>query len=136
MKHRLLGAAGLVVLAPLAGAQPVSIDQITPPSRHTSDVEQVPSSRTERRGAALAQSDAGAPAEQPDLSPRGTSRSSVDADEIARLLGAGRASSIDAAAAVATGAIEATNAGATPPSEEADAEDRGAAPEAVYPPRE
>lgn len=136
MKHRLLGAASLVVLAPIAAAQPISIDQINPPSRHVSDVEQVPASRTERRGAALALSGAVDPSEQAGLSPRGASRSSVDAEEIARLLSTGRASSIDAAAALATGAIEAGAAGASAPEEEPKADDRAAASEAVSLPRE
>lgn len=119
MTVRTPAAVALIVLcAPLAAAQPVSVDQIAPSNRHVADVEQVPGARTERRDAAAPALTADAPVDTvsgAQVAPARRVRTSVDADEIARLLSGGKAGSIDAAAAIATGAVDATATAADEP---------------------
>jgi len=120
--RRLVAAAALAaVIVPSPGsAQPVSVDQIAPRAQAGQSVQQIPGSLVERRAPTTDAMDttAGEPmTESKALAApaRKASRDSVDADAVARLLGAGQAASIDAAAAIATGAAPQQKSGSDDP---------------------
>ena len=105
--------------APCAGAQPIGMDQVAGKSARLS-VEQISPTAQERSPSAPA---AIAPprvaAGDPPLASRLQRKDSIDPEEIARVLGAGQANTIDAAAALASGAvaIDASTAPAAAPSD-------------------
>lgn len=90
--------------ATLATSQQVK----APTARDRTSVSQLPSNLTERAGGnekALESAQTSASVEAPSLAVTHRRAGSVDADEIARLLDEGSATSIDAAAAIASGAV-------------------------------
>jgi len=105
--------------APCAGAQPIGMDQVAGKSARLS-VEQISPTAQERSPSApSAIAPPRAAAGDPPLVSRVQRKDSIDPEEIARVLGAGQANTIDAAAALASGAvaIDSANAPSTPPSD-------------------
>jgi hypothetical protein len=103
----------IALWAPSASAQPFTIEQVVPPQPKQFGIAQVPAAAIERAGAApsagLEAESGAAEFRAPTLlaiPPRRALRGSIDADELARMLGAGRANSIDAAAAVALESLD------------------------------
>jgi len=125
-RRALFACASLAALS--ASAQPVGMEQIVRRPAELSGIEQVPAGAAERASpkAGSAEASQAPDAAAPSLLlalPKRPVRSSVDADEIARLLGNGQATSIDAAAALALESVEATR---KPPAEDPKPEDVGA----------
>lgn len=115
----------------------VATPQVARTGSDRTSVTQLPGNIQERRGAG-AERIAGAPqgplaaAEFPSVQARNAG--SIDPDEIARLLDRGEAASIDAAAALATGAAPQSPSAPADPEDEPDAR-RRPAPGLVVPPR-
>jgi hypothetical protein len=102
-----------------AGAQPIDMEQVATKSSRLG-VDQISPNAQERASLPAPSKVAtrAAPGDPP-LSSRTSRKDSIDPEEIARVLGAGQANTIDAAAALASGAvaIDSANAPPTPPSD-------------------